>query len=572
MIISIFIHSVPQSQNQRLIPRFNCLNPDGNKQTSQCLWQILNLASTVTFPVWQPKDLSPKIPKTKIIVACILDKFRFHTTNQSPNQSVAAYVTQLQNLAASCRFLEDYLDDALRDRLICGIKSESIQRNLLLEDYMFREAVDLASALEAAQTDLDNKAAECPDVTEGSSRNGNIPSLSNHTTVTSGVTEYSFVPRDVLKQNLADDTGERSGDEYSETFKSETDDKDIECPSVTKDNPINQQSCQEHAKAKTDCPGAEDGSTTESQAPSELDDNEKHGQSNPEKYCHISGSNTKNTKDLYNPDVATKEQSKESSENPLCFKQICFKCGICGTQFRKTSEISTHMRTHTGEKPCKCDICGLSFAEASTLFNHMLTHTGQNPNQCDLTLSSHKIIHTREKPYKCNECGKYFSDNNNLSTHKRIHTGGKPYGCDVCGKSFRLISSLTVHKRIHTGEKPYKCDVCGKCFNSTNSVSKHMRTHTGEKPYTCNQCGKSFTQSSSLVLHKKNHTGENAYKCNECGKFYSCKFYLANIKEFTPEKIHFSVMCVVNVSDKSVNWMSTKEYTLEKSLINVMFV
>ena len=56
----------------------------------------------------------------------------------------------LQNLASSCKFGQ-FLDEALRDRLVCGIRSENIQKHLLTKDGLsFQTAVNLAKTLETA--------------------------------------------------------------------------------------------------------------------------------------------------------------------------------------------------------------------------------------------------------------------------------------------------------------------------------------------------------------------------------------------------------------------------------------
>ena len=57
----------------------------------------------------------------KLIV--IAERFHFHRRNQLPNESVAVYVAELRRLSTHCDFRE-YLKEALRDRLVCGLRNE----------------------------------------------------------------------------------------------------------------------------------------------------------------------------------------------------------------------------------------------------------------------------------------------------------------------------------------------------------------------------------------------------------------------------------------------------------------
>ena len=80
----------------------------------------------------------------------IAERFYFHLHSQKPTESIAQYLAELQLLATHCEF-GDYLDDALRDRLVCGLVNTSIQHRLLSEKKLtLKGALEIAQGIEAA--------------------------------------------------------------------------------------------------------------------------------------------------------------------------------------------------------------------------------------------------------------------------------------------------------------------------------------------------------------------------------------------------------------------------------------
>ena len=62
----------------------------------------------------------------------IAERFHFHRRFQAADETIAEFMAELRRLSAHCDF-ESYLEQALRDRLVCGIRNENIQRRLLAE-------------------------------------------------------------------------------------------------------------------------------------------------------------------------------------------------------------------------------------------------------------------------------------------------------------------------------------------------------------------------------------------------------------------------------------------------------
>ncbi len=83
--------------------------------------------------------------------ATIAERFHFHKREQAAGESIAEFEAALRKLAVHCDFGE-YLNQALRNRLVCGLCNVTTQRRLLSEtDLTHTKAMELAQAIEAAE-------------------------------------------------------------------------------------------------------------------------------------------------------------------------------------------------------------------------------------------------------------------------------------------------------------------------------------------------------------------------------------------------------------------------------------
>ena len=83
----------------------------------------------------------------------IAERFRFHKRDQRDDETIGAFVADIRKLSHHCEFGET-LDASLRDRLVCGLRNELIQKRLLSEaDLTFTRAIAIAVAMETAAKD-----------------------------------------------------------------------------------------------------------------------------------------------------------------------------------------------------------------------------------------------------------------------------------------------------------------------------------------------------------------------------------------------------------------------------------
>lgn len=90
--------------------------------------------------------------KPKRVVSA--ERFKFNQCNQKPNESIAEYVVELKKLATTCEFGE-YLNNALCDRLVCGLKCVQMQEKLLAKQGLtLTEAIEITTSMKTAKQSL----------------------------------------------------------------------------------------------------------------------------------------------------------------------------------------------------------------------------------------------------------------------------------------------------------------------------------------------------------------------------------------------------------------------------------
>lgn len=99
------------------------------------------------------RHLTPK----PIVIA---ERYKFHRCNLVEGQSIREFSVKLQKLAKTCEF-GGYRDEALRDRLVCGITSQKIRRKLLrVVDLSLKKAVDIADGMELTEKEISEISSE----------------------------------------------------------------------------------------------------------------------------------------------------------------------------------------------------------------------------------------------------------------------------------------------------------------------------------------------------------------------------------------------------------------------------
>ena len=113
------------------------------------------------------------------------ERHKFNIRNQEENESIDQYVTELRTLASTCEF-ENLKDGLIRDRIVCGIRNQTLKKRLFREaDLTLKKAVDICSAAEISREQVksltDSKPADVDALNKsyGKPRHGNFDSQHN---------------------------------------------------------------------------------------------------------------------------------------------------------------------------------------------------------------------------------------------------------------------------------------------------------------------------------------------------------------------------------------------------------
>lgn len=132
------------SYMERMEQLFACNNVNDDKKKAMFLTLIgaeayralkdlvsPDLPSSKTFDELKTTLVSHFNPKRLVIA----ERYKFYSAQQEPEEDIKSYATKLKNLSQHCDF-NTFLNEALRDKFVCGLRSEAIKRKLLSEDNM----------------------------------------------------------------------------------------------------------------------------------------------------------------------------------------------------------------------------------------------------------------------------------------------------------------------------------------------------------------------------------------------------------------------------------------------------
>lgn len=195
-----------------------------------------------------------------------------------------------------------------------------------------------------------------------------------------------------------------------------------------------------------------------------------------------------------------------------------FSCKTCGCRFDSRLKRAKHQFTHTAgaSSPLECVECHRTFSSRLTLAEHQAWHEKRMLYSCSTCgrqfrqstgLWRHLRTHNPNAPrqrHPCPRCGKDFARRDYLKEHLASHEDphhGRRFVCDLCKRAFLQSSDLNRHRLTHTSERRFECGICKRPFVNALSRKRHEKEHDPAHRVACPECGATFTRAYQMRDH-----------------------------------------------------------------------
>lgn len=291
----------------------------------------------------------------------IAERYKFFKRDQVKDESITSYVNDLKNLATTCLF-GVFLEEALRDKLVCGMEDGNIQADLLTrEDLTFDYAYQYALTMEklALESKLSKNRENQADVSTAED-------LHHIIDIKEEVNPLEFQELFEAQQAIYDIKCESRDnlqvEPISKSFERDKCDKQFTEKLMSK----NRITCKFCGKNFTRNYGLE-------------------------KHLRIHASLKPFLCETCNDSFSSKESLRQHVRGHT-HDDITYTCQNCGKQFPKKSKLVKHLRTHAKKEKFSCEFCNKSFTRKYNLTHHLKSHAGEKLFTYSLLFSLRSIL------------------------------------------------------------------------------------------------------------------------------------------------------------------------------------